>query len=74
MIFVDYWQTLLFLQLLKDKEELQKQLADAVVKTEALEQEKQKQEEDARFLNRQLSETHENAEIPHEKKPNTAIP
>lgn len=60
MIFVDYWQTLLFLQLLKDKEELQKQLADAVVKTEALEQEKQKQEEDARFLNRQLSETHEN--------------
>ena len=60
MIFVDYWQTLLFLQLLKDKEELQKQLADAVVKTEALEQEKQKQEEDARLLNRQLSETHEN--------------
>ena len=50
----------LFLQLLKHKEELQKQLADAVVKTEALEQEKQKQEEDAQLLNRQLSETHEN--------------
>ena len=62
MIFVDYWQLkdFLFLQLLKDKEQLKKQLADAVVKTEALEQEKQKQEEDARFLNRQLSETHEN--------------
>ena len=50
----------LFLQLLKDKEELQQQLADAIVKTEALEQEKQKQEEDAQLLNRQLSETHEN--------------
>ena len=62
MIFVDYWQLkdFLFLQLLKDKEQLQKQLADAVVKTEALEEEKQKQEEDAQLLNRQLSETHEN--------------
>lgn len=47
-------------KLLKHKEQLQKQLADAVVKTEALEQEKQKQEEDAQLLNRQLSETHEN--------------
>ena len=65
MIFVDYWQLkdFLFLQLLKDKEQLQKQLADAVVKTEALEQEKQKQEEDAQLLNRQLSETHENEMI-----------
>ena len=62
MIFVDYWQLkdFLSLQLLKDKEQLQKQLADSVVKTEALEQEKQKQEEDAQLLNRQLSETHEN--------------
>ena len=65
MIFVDYWQLkdFLFLQLLKDKEQLKKQLADAVVKTEALEQEKQKQEEDAQILNRQLSETHENEMI-----------
>ena len=65
MIFVDYWQLKdsLFLQLLKDKEQLKKQLADAVVKTEALEQEKQKQEEDAQILNRQLSETHENEMI-----------
>lgn len=46
-------------ELLKENENLRRQLAEALLKEETLAQEKQKQETESQTLNRQLSENHE---------------